>query len=384
MTVFSVLMKKKIKGQVKKEKVWRYDFRLKGIRYQSQNFKTKTEAREAEEKKRAELKSPQTIKQTSLTFFELVNRRLAYMQVWDSKKHFQGIRGRARRWVSRWKDLPADQITQGMILQFVQERAKSVSANTGNREIISLNALFNWGKKQKPPLVKENPVEGIEFIPIKEKSIKYIPPKEDVIKVLWCAANRDQSLWDYLVCMFDTKGRTNEINRLTWEDVSLSEGHEPWKRSQVILWTKKKKGGSISPRSIPLTKRLYEILLRRWKDRDKTLPYVFVCEYYNLQGEKVVGPYTRRGKLMRGLCKEAGVKHFGFHSLRHLGASIMGNSSKVSIGAIQRILGHESQRTTEIYLHSIGQAERSAMEVFEDESGLEMEEEKKSENEPLS
>ncbi len=82
---------------------------------------------------------------------------------------------------------------------------------------------------------------------------------------------------------------------------------------------------------------------------------------------------------MKTLCREAGVKHFEFHALRHLGASIMGNSSKVSIGAIQRILGHESPRTTEIYLHSIGDAERAAMEVFEEESVFDTSEEKKGE-----
>ena len=67
---------------------------------------------------------------------------------------------------------------------------------------------------------------------------------------------------------------------------------------------------------------------------------------------------------MKTLCERVGVRYFRFHALRHSGASVMDNNN-VPIGAIQRILGHENRKTTEIYLHSIGQAEREAMAVFE-------------------
>ena len=67
---------------------------------------------------------------------------------------------------------------------------------------------------------------------------------------------------------------------------------------------------------------------------------------------------------MRTLCIKAGVRYFRFHPLRHLGASILDHAN-VNIGSIQRILGHENRITTEIYLHSIGEAEREAMRIFE-------------------
>ena len=67
---------------------------------------------------------------------------------------------------------------------------------------------------------------------------------------------------------------------------------------------------------------------------------------------------------MRTLCKKAGVKYFRFHPLRHSGASIM-DCRNVPIGSIQKLLGHESRSTTEIYLHSIGSAERDAISIFE-------------------
>ena len=41
------------------------------------------------------------------------------------------------------------------------------------------------------------------------------------------------------------------------------------------------------------------------------------------------------------------------------------DGNNVPIGAIQRILGHENRATTEIYLHSIGDMEREAINTFE-------------------
>ena len=67
---------------------------------------------------------------------------------------------------------------------------------------------------------------------------------------------------------------------------------------------------------------------------------------------------------MKSLCKRAGVRYFRYHPLRHLGASML-DRANVNIGSIQRILGHENRTTTEIYLHSIGEAEREAMRIFD-------------------
>jgi len=58
------------------------------------------------------------------------------------------------------------------------------------------------------------------------------------------------------------------------------------------------------------------------------------------------------------------VRYFRFHALRHFGASVL-ERANVPIGSIQRLLGHKNRTTTQIYLHSIGEAEREAMAVFE-------------------
>ena len=71
---------------------------------------------------------------------------------------------------------------------------------------------------------------------------------------------------------------------------------------------------------------------------------------------------------MKTLCKNAKVRYFPFHAFRRFGASLL-DRALTPIGAIQRILGHENRTTTEIYLHSIGESEREAMKIFDNEIG---------------
>ena len=65
---------------------------------------------------------------------------------------------------------------------------------------------------------------------------------------------------------------------------------------------------------------------------------------------------------METLCQKAGVIYFRFHALRHFGASLL-DQKNVPIATIQSILGYENRKTTEIYFHSFGEAERHAMGI---------------------
>jgi integrase len=186
--------------------------------------------------------------------------------------------------------------------------------------------------------------------------VKYIPPVADVFKVLLAAKPDTQ---DYLNTIKETMGRMSEINKLAWPDVNFAERY-------VILYTRKKRGGDLTPRKVPMTDKLFDILSCRYRKRDKGKSWVFWHRYFSRKERGwVEGPYTDRSKIMRTLCEKTGVKYFRYHPLRHLGASQLDNA-KVNIGSIQRILGHENRATTEIYLHSIGEAEREAMRIFEE------------------
>jgi integrase len=252
--------------------------------------------------------------------------------------------------VKIWSGL-ASEITQEMVLDHLIRRSRR-TIHAANRDLRYIKALFNFGIKRG--WLYKNPCLGLEFIPV-EKRIKYVPHKADVAKVLISA---DPDIQDYLVAIMETMARVGEINRLTWDDVDLESRN-------VVLYTRKKRGGHLTPRKVPMTTRLFDMLARRFRTRDKTKPWVFWGRHWSRKvGCFVEGPYQQRKKLMAVICQRAMVRHFGFHALRHFGASIL-ERANVPIGSIQRILGHENRTTTEIYLHSIGEAERVAMEVFE-------------------
>ena len=359
-----------------KGKGWRFDFTQNGTRYTEAWFKTKKAAMQAEMKRKEALNNPQQVTeqiQIDMAFLELVNRRLDHVKAYNSTEHYKKYLQMAKRWCNRWQELPCNEVTQEMIQTFILER-NSVSAYTANKEIRYLRATFNFGIKKG--FIISNPTKGIDFLPV-EKKIKFVPPSEDIDKLI---AMADPDTQDYLGTIRETLGRVSEINQLKWDDVSL-------KNKYVILYTRKKRGGHLTPREVGMTEKLYEILSRRYAKRDPAIPWVFDHTYRAVRaGQKKEGPFLDRREVLKSLCKKAGVRQIGFHALRHSGASVM-DENNVPIGVIQRILGHENRTTTEIYLHSISNADREAMRIFEQarkkshtESHTEAEEKEKDRN----
>ena len=91
--------------------------------------------------------------------------------------------------------------------------------------------------------------------------------------------------------------------------------------------------------------------------------HVFVCLDQTPFCEKYYGqPFINRQHLMERLCKKAKVKQFGFHSIRHLIASILYKKG-YTLAIIQAMLRHANPNTTARYIRSLGLEEiRGALE----------------------
>ena len=189
-----------------------------------------------------------------------------------------------------------------MIQAFVLKRGK-VSAYTANRELVSLRSLFNFGRKHK--WANADPTEDMKPLPV-EKRLKYIPLLEDIFAVIGMA---DPATQDYLWAIRETMARVGEVNRMTWEDVDLENRF-------VVLYTRKRRGGDLTPRKVPMTERLYRILSRIHQQRDpgqqgRTIHHPDQCSPY--LGEH---PDPGRHRLGRGISREYRDRKHGTSLLR--------------------------------------------------------------------
>jgi integrase len=296
---------------------YRYCFTRKKIRYRQGGYQTKEEAKDAEAKARLRAKRINT------GFIALCDSRLKDVEIRRSKGHFERNVILIKKLILLWGT--KREIAREDVKDYLESIAE-VSHEKANRALAMIRALFSHGIREG--LIDYNPVKGFEKYSV-ERSLKYIPPLEDVKKILEAANPMERA---YLITLLHTMGRMREIHKLKWEDVT---------ENYLILRTRKAKSSNVSVRRVPLTETLREIL----KNLPRESEYVFT-------NSRKKSRYDNRIKLIKGLCRKAGVRVFSAHNLRHLGASILIDKN-VPLSDIQLILGHTRITTTAGYIQSI-------------------------------
>jgi integrase len=203
----------------------------------------------------------------------------------------------------------------------------------------NLLAAWNWavnGVTGFPQTVCV--LERLRPFPVAKKK-RYVPPEEDVIKVLQLTQGQDLV---FLLTMYFTGARRGELFRLLWDDVDLKEG-------KIRLTDHKGGEGAERERYLALHPELVKALAWWFEARPCQVDNVFM----QTQNESSMGlPYQQRMHFMNTLCDRAGVKRFGFHSIRHKSAAITFVSQ--GLGAAQILMGHYRATTTDIYVRSFG------------------------------
>lgn len=321
----------------KEGRKWRGKVTFQGQRYTALR-ETKRKALEWESGKRKELKEMNQIV-TGMDMLTFCNKYTDFFEKHLSKKTIQEKKAVCKRVLVEWRNIPVEDITPSMVLEYLHKQSDERSANAYNKDRTNLMAMFGYGVNFLG--LTHNPLLGIPKMK-HDREPQYVPPTEHVLRVLAAATREEKVLLD---CYLNTGARRSEIFRWTWhEDINFE-------KRTVRLGTRKTRDGSMEYEWVPMNEELYASLCWWWNHRPvKNTPYIFVCTQ---PGPWYGKPYTQRRRFMRGLCKRAKVKPFGFHALRRFVASYLADVEKVSTKKIQRILRHKSIHTTERYIRNL-------------------------------
>lgn len=235
-------------------------------------------------------------------------------------------------------NIPVSDITPAMAEKFLTDQKLTRTSHASNKDRKNLMAM--WNKGMKIWGVRSNPFQMTDKFP-HDREPQYTPPPEDILKILMAATRKERVFLD---CYLQTGARRSEIFRWTWtDDVNLE-------KREYRLGTRKTRDGSMSYEYFPMSEELYKSLRWWWENRTiKDSAYVFTDDQ---PGPHYGEPYRERRRFMRGLCERAGVKPFGFHSLRRFVASVLADNMK-STNSIRRFLRHKNVHTTELYIQNI-------------------------------
>ncbi|MBD3304906.1 tyrosine-type recombinase/integrase [candidate division KSB3 bacterium] len=319
----------------KERGVWRAQVRV-GRKKVRADFSTKKDAVRWESATRLKLEKERTT-QTDTDLLSFCNSYLDHAELRFVKKTFDNKKRVCSRLLAHLDNPPVNDITPAMIQQFLEKQAELISLARFNEDYKHLRAMWSWGIDILG--LSGNPVAKIKRLP-QNRAPQYTPSTEDVLRVLAVATRAEMV---FLQAYLQTGARKSEIFRWTWDDINFE-------KREVRLGTRKTRDGSMEYEWLPMNEELHEELLWWWKNRPvKDTPFVFVSTSNRHHGK----PFTTRRQFMRGLCKRAGVRPFGFHALRRYVASVLADTHKVSSKTIQRILRHKSLHTTERYIYNI-------------------------------
>ena len=254
----------------------------------------------------------------------------SYLRDIEVLKHFTGI-------------IPVDRlaaITPAQLEAYkAKRREQGAKPGTVNRELNTIKAMLNkavaWGYLSK------NPAQTVKKLKDPRRQVRFLSPQE--IRKLLEAAN--ERLRRIIVTLLYTGLRRDELIHLTWEDLDFQK---------KLLSVQAKDGWhpkDYEARHIPMGERLLN-LLRSQKRGD--CPHAFS----NGDGGPLNGNILSRD--FRKLARSCDIKNASIHTLRHTFASYMVMNG-VDLYTVQKLLGHSSIKTTEIYAHLAPDYLRSAI-----------------------
>ena len=235
-----------------------------------------------------------------------------------------------------WTAVEAEDVREWVI--YLMDKQK-MAASSVNRRLSAMRSFYKY--LRRVGRVSINPMEKV-VAPKKKRPLPYYVRESEMDRLLELTAE-DRSfkgIRDRLVLMmfYETGIRRAELLGMTDASVDLVT-------KQIKVTGKRNK-----QRIVPFGEELENEIKAYQVAREETLgqrtfPALFVTEKGTAMNEKQVSKIVKEN-----LSKVTTIKKRSPHVLRHSFATAMLNN-KADLTSIQKLLGHESVSTTEIYTH---------------------------------
>ena len=217
---------------------------------------------------------------------------------------------------------------------------KGEAAGTVNKKLSALRAFYRYLLRKK--IIKSNPMATIKG-PKKEKPLPMFVRESEMNRLLdtysaECETYRKLLARTIVLMLYETGMRLSEFLGLKDKDIDFIT-------KQIKVTGKRNK-----QRIIPFGKELEEAAKEYMTARDKAFPDHPDCFLINKKGE-ALDKYAFGRIVKENLSLVTTIKKRSPHVLRHSFATAMLNNG-ANIESVQKILGHQSLETTQIYTHT--------------------------------
>lgn len=227
-------------------------------------------------------------------------------------------------------------VTTNDIRCFLGECMKTMSTTSTNGIRLCLNSFYAWLDKEE--YIRKSPCAKIDKIKVEQK--EYVPVTQtDMVKLKDnCVSNREKVLIDLL----DSSGiRCMEVPTIKISDIDFDS-------RAIVVYGKGRK-----ERTILVTEETIEhikVYLNERRKNGDNCKYLIARERHTDLYDK---PLSKDAifEMVKKIRDRANIPHVHIHAIRHKFASDMNNRG-MNMFTIQKLLGHSSIATTQIYVQN--------------------------------
>jgi len=329
--------------QCVRERVWYYDFMIKGTRYISRipGARSKAEALLAEGKARHEVYQGTYGRPKGEDVFIEYAEKVYLPWARENKRSWRSDVYHVATFRAYFGEKRFNNLTPMLIERFKRDRRgsstvhgnrngqrKERKAASVNREIACLSKIFSLAVRDG--LAGSNPCLQVGKLREANKRYRYLTAEEER-GLLEALSGPRAHLRPLVILALESGGRRGELLGLTWDRVDLPQ--------DVVVFADTKSG---KDRTVPLSDEARKALLEL--RASSTSEFVF-------PSPKTGRRITDVKHSFNAACRQAKIEDFRFHDLRHTFATRLA-ANGVEAFTIAALLGHADLRMTSRYAHA--------------------------------